>query len=130
MKTCSSRPSELWAVAGSRLAKRTHSPNTCFMRAQSADGFARIQSENQFRRAGTALPLATIDAFAYRNRVRSRAEIVARLIDPGIIAVVRTDQSGQVAPICDALLAGGVHALEITLTVPDALGAIRAASRH
>jgi len=60
----------------------------------------------------------------------SRAEIIARLVRPGIIAVVRTGQTAQVAPICEALVAGGIHALEITLTVPGALGAIRAACRH
>ncbi len=49
------------------------------------------------------------------------------LVDPGIIAVVRTDRTEQVQPICEALLAGGVIALEITLTVPNALDAIRQA---
>jgi 2-dehydro-3-deoxyphosphogluconate aldolase/(4S)-4-hydroxy-2-oxoglutarate aldolase len=76
------------------------------------------------------LPLATTEAFPYTKRVPARAEIIARLIHPGIIAVVRTGETAQVAPICEALLAGGVQALEITLTVPGALGAIRAASRH
>ena len=46
------------------------------------------------------------------------------------IAVVRTDRTEQVAPICAALLAGGVIALEITFTVPNALDAIREASRR
>lgn len=57
----------------------------------------------------------------------SRAEIVARLMDPGIIAVVRTDRTEQVMPIVEALVAGGVNAVEITLTVPNAEAAIRAA---
>ena len=49
---------------------------------------------------------------------------------PGIIAVVRTDQPAQVPSICEALLAGGVIAHEITFTVPNALEAIREASRR
>lgn len=57
----------------------------------------------------------------------SRAEIVSRLMDPGIIAVVRTDRTEQVIPIAEALVAGGVNAVEITLTVPNAEVAIRAA---
>lgn len=62
--------------------------------------------------------------------MRSRSEIVAQLVTPGIIAVVRTEQSKQVPFICEALLAGGVIALEITFTVPGALEAIRDASRR
>ena len=57
-----------------------------------------------------------------------RFEIVSRLLDPGIIAVVRTSSTEQVLPVCEALLAGGVIALEITFTVPNALDAIQQAS--
>jgi 2-dehydro-3-deoxyphosphogluconate aldolase / (4S)-4-hydroxy-2-oxoglutarate aldolase len=62
--------------------------------------------------------------------MRSRPEIISLLTHPGIIAVVRTDRAEQVPSICEALIAGGVIALEITLTVPNALGAIREASRR
>src|SRR5262245_47068301 len=61
--------------------------------------------------------------------MRSRAEIISLLTQPGIIAVVRTGKAEQVLPICEALIAGGVIALEITFTVPNALEAIREASR-
>ena len=56
-----------------------------------------------------------------------RFEIISRLLDPGIIAVVRTSSTEQVLPVCEALLAGGVIALEITFTVPNALDAIQQA---
>lgn len=59
----------------------------------------------------------------------TRAEISARLIDPGIIAVVRAQKFEQVIPLSEALLAGGVIAIEITTTTPDAIAAIREASR-
>ena len=59
----------------------------------------------------------------------SRSEIAARLIELGIVAVVRVPKREQVLPVCEALVAGGVLALEITLTVPDALAAIREATR-
>jgi 2-dehydro-3-deoxyphosphogluconate aldolase / (4S)-4-hydroxy-2-oxoglutarate aldolase len=62
--------------------------------------------------------------------MRSRSEIVSWLIDPGIIAVLRIDRREQVLPICDALLAGGVNALEITLTVPGALDLLRQARQR
>src|SRR5438445_1252264 len=62
--------------------------------------------------------------------MRSRSEVISLLTDPGIVAVVRTDRPEQVLPICEALLAGGVLAIEITLTVPQALEAIRRASQR
>ena len=58
------------------------------------------------------------------------SEIIARLCDPGIIAVIRTSTTEQVLPVCDALIAGGVIAREITFTVPNALQAIRQASER
>src|SRR5438477_12499820 len=61
--------------------------------------------------------------------MRSRSEIVGLLTSPGIVAVVRTDQPEQIPPICLALIAGGVLALEITLTVPRAFEAIRSANQ-
>ena len=60
----------------------------------------------------------------------TRSEIISLLTNPGIIAVVRTDRTEQVLPVCEALLEGGVLAVEITLTVPNALEAIRQASRQ
>src|SRR5688500_6016110 len=56
--------------------------------------------------------------------MRTKAEIIAQLTDPGIIAVVRAKNRSQAMPIAEALLAGGVIAVEITLTTPDALAAI------
>ena len=49
------------------------------------------------------------------------------LTDPGIIAVVRAQGADQVIPLSQALIAGGVIAIEITMTTPDALAAIRTA---
>jgi 2-dehydro-3-deoxyphosphogluconate aldolase / (4S)-4-hydroxy-2-oxoglutarate aldolase len=62
--------------------------------------------------------------------MRTRSEIDAWLTRQGIVAVVRTPAFEQVAPVCEALVAGGVLSLEITLTVPRALDAIREMSRR
>ncbi len=56
----------------------------------------------------------------------SRSEISARIMELGLVAVVRTPSFELVRPVCEALVEGGVVALEITLTVPDALRALRA----
>jgi 2-dehydro-3-deoxyphosphogluconate aldolase / (4S)-4-hydroxy-2-oxoglutarate aldolase len=59
--------------------------------------------------------------------MRSRSETIHLLTHLGLIAVIRTAQQEQVLPICEALLAGGIFALEITLTTPNAFTAIRSA---
>ncbi len=41
-----------------------------------------------------------------------------------IIAIIRLKASDSVVPIVEALLAGGVHAIEVTITTPGALGMI------
>ena len=50
-------------------------------------------------------------------------------MDPGIIAVVRVQSAGQVLPLSQALIAGGIIAIEITMTTPNAIETIRKASR-
>ena len=60
----------------------------------------------------------------------SRAEIVSRLLDPGVIPVIRAEHTQQVMPACEALLAGGMTCLEITMTTPNALALIREASQR
>ncbi len=59
----------------------------------------------------------------------AESEIVSRLINPGIIAVVRAQKAEQVLPLSEALLAGGVIAIEVTMTTPNAIEAIREARR-
>src|SRR5438128_6145436 len=62
--------------------------------------------------------------------MRSKSEIISLLTDPGIIAVVRVQNAGQVLPLSEALIAGGIIAIEITMTTPNAIEAIRNASRN
>lgn len=55
----------------------------------------------------------------------SRSEVTRRIMDGGIVAVIRTDSPEPIPQIAEALIAGGVRSLEITLTVPNAVQAIR-----
>jgi len=48
------------------------------------------------------------------------SDVLQRLCDSGLIAVVRADHPELVPPACAALVEGGVIALEITCTVPAA----------
>src|SRR5882724_7917158 len=54
----------------------------------------------------------------------TKSEIVQRLLDPGIIAIIRADSSADLVSAAEALLAGGVTAMEVTMTTPNALHVI------
>ncbi|MBK9090476.1 MAG: bifunctional 4-hydroxy-2-oxoglutarate aldolase/2-dehydro-3-deoxy-phosphogluconate aldolase [Holophagales bacterium] len=55
----------------------------------------------------------------------SRAETVAALEACGVVAVIRLKDAGALGAVVDALAAGGVLALEVTMTVPGAIELIR-----
>ncbi len=57
--------------------------------------------------------------------MRTKTEIIELLMNPGIIAVVRAQSAAQVPLLSEALIAGGVIAIEITMTTPNAIEAIR-----
>ena len=52
-------------------------------------------------------------------------EVLGRITDCGLVAVVRAESSEQAQKIADACAAGGVAAIEITFTVPGADQVIR-----
>lgn len=59
----------------------------------------------------------------------TKSQIIQRLLNPGLIAVVRARSAEQVVPLAEALIAGGVLAVEVTMTTPNAIAAIREVSR-
>ena len=59
--------------------------------------------------------------------MRNRSEIISLLTNPGIIAIVRALKPVPALPLFEALIAGGLKAMEITMTTPGALSAIREA---
>lgn len=59
----------------------------------------------------------------------SKAQILARIADAWLIAVVRAETDEQARRIADALAAGGVTIIEITYTCPDPTAIIRALAR-
>ena len=56
---------------------------------------------------------------------RDRAEIVRQIEQLGVVAVIRLRDPGKLRAVVDALTAGGVKALEVTMTVPGAVDLIR-----
>ena len=59
----------------------------------------------------------------------SKSQIVERIIDQSAVAVIRADNPSTLEHIIDALLEGGVSALEVTMTVPRALHIIEETAR-
>lgn len=57
-----------------------------------------------------------------------RDTLVHRLIEAGLIAIIRARRTDQVLPLAEALLAGGITAVEVTFSTPNALAALAAAS--
>ncbi|MBS1253024.1 MAG: KHG/KDPG aldolase [Anaerolineales bacterium] len=57
-------------------------------------------------------------------------DILSRLIDAGVVAIVRTDDPSQLMQVAEALKAGGVDTFEVTMTVPGALDVIREATQR
>lgn len=58
-----------------------------------------------------------------------KSEVLSRIAEIGIIPVIRAENSAQALLAVDALLEGGISIAEITMTVPDAIYAIRECCR-
>ena len=51
-------------------------------------------------------------------------KIIDRILNPGIVAVIRADSSEQLMHVAEALCEGGVTGMEVTMTTPNALQVI------
>ena len=60
----------------------------------------------------------------------SREKMLERVLDCGIVAVVRSQSGAQLVEVCRALADGGVTVAEITFTVPDALDVLKAVKKE
>jgi len=54
----------------------------------------------------------------------TRDQIIGRLLQPGVIALIRADSSERLIEASRALIDGGISAIEITMTTPNALKVI------
>ena len=61
---------------------------------------------------------------------RTKAQVLEGLTAGGIVPVIRADSAETAVKIVEALVAGGIRTLEITMTVPDAIDAIRTVERR
>lgn len=56
-------------------------------------------------------------------------EIVDRIIESGVVAVIRMKETDRLLKVIEAVRSGGVKCMEITMTVPGAIDIIRQLSR-
>ncbi|NLA57417.1 MAG: bifunctional 4-hydroxy-2-oxoglutarate aldolase/2-dehydro-3-deoxy-phosphogluconate aldolase [Firmicutes bacterium] len=58
-----------------------------------------------------------------------KAEQLKAIADSGVVAVIRTNNADELINICKAMAEGGVMGVEITMTSPGAVDAIKEASK-
>jgi len=59
-----------------------------------------------------------------------KLRILQKVVNNGIVAVVRTETPDKAKKIVEAIKAGGISTIEITMTVPDALDVIKEVARY
>ncbi|MEQ1853860.1 MAG: bifunctional 4-hydroxy-2-oxoglutarate aldolase/2-dehydro-3-deoxy-phosphogluconate aldolase [Chthoniobacteraceae bacterium] len=59
----------------------------------------------------------------------NKTDLVQRLLDPGVIGILRADSATRLVDAIRALAAGGITALEVTMTTPSALDVIAEARK-
>ena len=61
---------------------------------------------------------------------RMREQILESILDSGAVAVIRMADARRLLRVVEAVREGGVTAIEVTMTTPDALGVIEAVARE
>lgn len=59
----------------------------------------------------------------------TKHEIIHRMLNPGVVAVIRADSPDQLLDAARAMADGGVIAMEVTMTTPDAIDVIKAVTK-
>lgn len=60
----------------------------------------------------------------------TKHDIIHRMINPGVVAVIRADSSEQLLDAARAMADGGVIAMEVTMTTPNAIDVIKTVTRE
>ena len=71
--------------------------------------------------AGRRFDLFSVVQYKYAVPVMPVQTDVSRVIDSGIVAILRAKSGELLVEVAEALLAGGVDVLEVTFTVPNAV---------
>jgi 2-dehydro-3-deoxyphosphogluconate aldolase/(4S)-4-hydroxy-2-oxoglutarate aldolase len=65
-----------------------------------------------------------------RDKMRAKQKVISDINFLGVIGIIRTDKPEQVMPVCEALIAGGINILELTMTIPDAVNTLKEVSQR
>jgi 2-dehydro-3-deoxyphosphogluconate aldolase/(4S)-4-hydroxy-2-oxoglutarate aldolase len=60
----------------------------------------------------------------------TREDLVHEIEEGGVVAIVRFDRSEELVQVARAVRAGGVRAIEFTMTIPNALGILEQSTRE
>jgi len=60
----------------------------------------------------------------------NKSQVVTRIIEAGVVAVIRMKDTNRLVNVIEALRVGGVKSMEITMTVPGAVDIIRQLSNE
>ena len=58
----------------------------------------------------------------------NKTQLIEKLLDPGIVAIIRADSSDQLLECAESLVAGGISVMEVTMTTPNAISVIKTVS--
>ena len=64
------------------------------------------------------------------NQVSDREKIVSGIEAEGLVAIVRVPRPEWTLPLAKALVGGGIRAVELTMSIPNALEAVRTIDRE
>ena len=64
------------------------------------------------------------------GQVSEREKIVSGIEAEGLVAIVRVRRPELILPLAKALVAGGIRAVELTMSIPNALEAVRTIDRE
>src|SRR5581483_11307045 len=81
-------------------------------------------------RAQSPLQPGYNSAFEQKSVPLSPWKVLARIVDSGLVAVIRAETADHAAKISEACAQGGVAAVEVTFTVPGAANVIRELTRQ
>ena len=59
-----------------------------------------------------------------------KAEVISRVVEGGVIPVIRASSKSEARSVIEAIAAGGITTVEVTMTVPGAVELIRELSRE
>jgi 2-dehydro-3-deoxyphosphogluconate aldolase/(4S)-4-hydroxy-2-oxoglutarate aldolase len=65
-----------------------------------------------------------------KGKMLPREEALSAIIDVGVVAIVRLESSSQLQKVAEAIQAGGIRAIEFTMTTPGALETLEEAAKH